>query len=31
VADNNGIKVLCRQRFVLTYGDPRMSILYTIT
>lgn len=31
VADNNGVKVLCRQRFLLTYGDPRLSQLYVVT
>ena len=29
VAENNGVLVLTRQRYVLTYGDPRRSILYT--
>ena len=29
VAENNGVLVLCRQRYVMTYGEPRRSILYT--
>jgi phage major head subunit gpT-like protein len=31
VAENNGVLVLTRQRYVLTYGDPRRSILMTAT
>lgn len=27
VALNNGVMLLCRQRYVMTYGDPRRSIL----
>lgn len=31
LARNGGAVVLCRQRFILTYGDPRHSQLFTIT
>lgn len=31
VAENNGVLVLTRQRYVLTYGDPRRSILMAAT
>ena len=31
VAENDGVMVLTRQRFRLTYGDPRRSILVTTT
>lgn len=31
VAENNGVLVLTRQRYILTYGDPRRSILHTLT
>lgn len=31
VADNNGVKVLTRQRFRFGYGDPRRSILMTVS
>ena len=29
IAENDGLMVLTRQRFVLTYGDPRLAVLYT--
>jgi hypothetical protein len=31
VAKNNGVQLLTRQRFILTYGEPRRSALYTVT
>lgn len=31
VAENNGVKVLTRQRFVMTYGDYRRAVLHTFT
>lgn len=31
VAENNGVKVLSRQRFVMAYGDHRRAILHTFT
>ena len=31
VAKNNGVQLLTRQRFILTYGEPRRSILFTAT
>ena len=31
IAENNGVLVLTRQRFILTYGDPRRNALVTIT
>lgn len=31
VVENNGVKVLCRERFVFGYGEPRRSALMTIT
>ena len=31
VAYHNAVLVLCRQRFVMTYGDPRRSIEYIYT
>lgn len=31
VALHNGVMVLCRQRYIMTYGEPRRSCLYTVT
>ena len=31
VAENNGVLVLTRQRYILTYGDPRRNLLLTAT
>ncbi len=31
VAKNNGVMLLTRQRFILTYGEPRRSILMTVS
>jgi len=31
VAENNGVMVLCRQRYLLAYGDPRRCIEHTYT